>query len=105
MAGFLAVSIGFPTLLVVISTIIRFAKQAPVTSAVDFLGLILVFDAVLIGDTSQVLTHVTVNFDTETVRWFALGFMTVSFAIWYFCLFELEPRVTEYYLKKRVFPS
>jgi len=97
-------AIFFPTLLFLISMGIRSYKKAPVTSAVDFVGLALVFDGLLITDPSQILAHMRVNFSTEVVVSVTLLFLAISFAIWFSCLFDLEPRIVQHYKERHAFP-
>jgi hypothetical protein len=97
-------AIFFPTLLLLIATAIRRYKKAPVTSAADFVGLTVLLDGLLMVDPSQVLTHVKVDLGTEGAVSVTLIFLTLSFAVWYFCLFEVEPRIAECYINGRPFP-
>jgi hypothetical protein len=102
--AFLVGAIIYPTLVVLISMVIRRYKAAPVTSAADFVGLAILFDGLLLVDPSQVLTHVKIDFGPDIAISTTLIFLAISFGIWYFCLFEVEPRITEYYLRQHAFP-
>jgi hypothetical protein len=101
--AFVVGAILFPALLFLIAMAIRHYKNAPLTSAADFVALFLLFDGLLLTDPSQVLTHMPVHYGAEAVVATTLLFLTISFAVWFFCLFDLEPRITEYYTNKDVF--
>jgi hypothetical protein len=58
-------TIVLPTLIVLISMVIRRYKHAPITSAADFVGLAVLFDGLLMVEPSEVLKHVNVNLGNE----------------------------------------
>ena len=50
------------------------------------------------------LTHVNVNFAPDVAGSVSLLFLIISFAVWAFCLFELEPKIADHYIRQHEFP-
>jgi hypothetical protein len=100
---FIVAAIIFPTLLVLISMGVRRFRGAPVTSAADFVCLAIVFDGLVIATSAEVLPHLNIGYAPETAVADTMVLLGISFAVWSFCLYEVEPRIAGYYIERKPF--
>jgi hypothetical protein len=89
--------IGFPIAVWLVAALIRASKQAPQAAATELLGVLVVFDLIVISDRGPFLPFVSGARD-DLLATAAFGAFLAS-ALWTYCLLELEPRILDWYAR------
>jgi len=90
--------VGFPIAVLFIGSLFRLYKEAPQTSATDIFGLLIIFDAAVVGDASHFVKYIGATTQPIDLVWvmILLGFLAI--VTWAFCLLELEPKLINWHI-------